>query len=70
MQTSVKLPQWLDDLIFEECGAKYRRSNSTMVVIDWDKANINNYLGTYFPRSTQKAIVSFLNIFPNIRRSG
>ena len=63
MQTSVKLPQWLDDLIFEECGAKYRRSNSTMVVIDWDKANINNYLGTYFPRSYTESYCIFSEYF-------
>ncbi|MCI7701249.1 MAG: hypothetical protein SPL14_03565 [Candidatus Onthomorpha sp.] len=63
MQTSVKLPQWLDDLIFKECGAKYKRSNSTMVVIDWDKTNINNYLGTYFPRSYTESYCIFSEYF-------
>ena len=51
MQNSITLPQWLDDLIFNQLGAKYCRSNSDMTVIDWDKNDVLNYLGTYFPRS-------------------
>lgn len=50
MQNRVTLPQWLDHLIFEELGAKYCRSNSDMTVIDWDKNDMLNYLGTFFPR--------------------
>lgn len=55
MITNVTLPQWLDDLIFNELGAKYCRSNSDMTVIDWDRNDILNYLGTYFPRSYAEA---------------
>lgn len=51
METHVTLPKWLDDYIFNELGAKYCRSNADMTVIDWDKSDMLNYLGTYFPRS-------------------
>lgn len=61
METHVTLPKWLDDYIFNELGAKYCRSNSDMTVIDWDKSDMLNYLGTYFPRSYAEAycIMSF-----------
>lgn len=49
------LPQWLDDYIFNKLGAKYCPSNSEMTVIDWDKSDMLNYLGTYFPRSYAEA---------------
>lgn len=51
MVKSVRLPLWLDDMIFKQLGAKYCRSNSDMTVIDWDKNDVLNYLGTYFPHS-------------------
>ena len=51
MLTSVTLPTWLDKLIFQKMGAKFCRSNADMTVIDWDKADMLKYLGTYFPRS-------------------
>lgn len=59
MQDSVILPQWLDHLIFEQLGAKYCRSNADMTVIDWDKDDVLNYLGTYFPRSYAEAYCIF-----------
>lgn len=55
METYVTLPKWLDDYIFGELGAKYCRSNADMTVIDWDKSDVLNYLGTYFPRSYAEA---------------
>jgi len=55
MTTDVVLPQWLDEYIFERLGAKYCRSCSDMTVIDWDKDEVLNYLGTYFPRSYAEA---------------
>ena len=58
MLNSVTLPQWLDHLIFEELGAKSCRSNSDMTVIDWDKKDVLNYLGTYFLGVMQKHIAS------------
>ena len=63
MQNSVTLPQWLDHLIFEELGAKYCRSNSDMTVIDWDKNDVLNYLGTYFPRSYAESFCIFSEFF-------
>ena len=69
MQNSVTLPQWLDHLIFEELGAKYCRSNADMTVIDWDKNDVLNYLGTYFPRSYAESYCIFSNLFqtqPNL----
>lgn len=63
MQDIVKLPQWLDNLIFEQLGAKYCRSNSDMTVIDWDKKDVLNYLGTYFPRSYAESYCIFSHLF-------
>lgn len=63
MQTSVNLPKWLDDLIFSKMGAKYCCSNADMTVIDWDKSDILNYLGTYFPRSFAEAYCIFTSYF-------
>ena len=63
MQDSVILPQWLDNLIFEQLGAKYCRSNADMTVIDWDKNDVLNYLGTYFPRSYAESYCIFSDYF-------
>lgn len=59
----ITLPTWLDDLIFKELGAKYCRSNTDMTVIDWDRRDVLNYLGTYFPRSYAEAICIFNSCF-------
>ena len=59
MTTSVQLPQWLDNLIFEQLGAKYCRTNDDMTVIDWNKSDVLNYLGTYFPRSYAESYCIF-----------
>lgn len=63
MQNSVILPKWLDNLIFEQLGAKYCRSNADMTVIDWDKSDVLNYLGTYFPRSYSESYCIFSEFF-------
>lgn len=63
MLTEVRLPEWLDNYIYCELGAKYCRSNSDMTVIDWDKSDILNYLGTYFPRSYAEAYCIFSHYF-------
>lgn len=65
MQDRVTLPQWLDNLIFEQLGAKYCRSNADMTVIDWDKNDVLNYLGTYFPRSYAESYCIFTEFFKN-----
>lgn len=59
MKTSITLPQWLDTLLFNKLGAKYFCSNTDMTVIDWDKKDILNYLGTYFPRSYAESYCIF-----------
>lgn len=61
MIDSVSLPQWLDDYIFNQLKANYCPSNADMTVIDWDKSNVLNYLGTYFPRSYAEAYCIFRN---------
>lgn len=63
MVDSVSLPLWLDDYIFNQLKANYCPSNSDMTVIDWDKSNVLNYLGTYFPRSYAEAYCIFRNFF-------
>lgn len=65
MQNNVILPHWLDKLIYEQLGAKYCRSNADMTVIDWDKNDVLNYLGTYFPRSYAESYCIFSEFFKN-----
>lgn len=68
MATDVILPQWLDDFIFGTLGAKYCRSCSDMTVIDWDRKDILNYLGTYFPRSYAEVYCIFSDFFSKYPR--
>lgn len=63
MINNVTLPQWLDDYIFNQLKANYCPSNSDMTVIDWDKSNVLNYLGTYFPRSYAESYCIFRDFF-------
>jgi len=63
------LPNWLDTFIFDQLGGRFCKSNADMTVIDWDRGEILNYLGTYFPRSyvesrfiaTREILSSFSN---------
>ena len=59
----MKLPLWLDNLIFNELKAKYCPRNSDMTNIDDDKAKTLNYLGTYFPRSYAESYCIFCEYF-------
>lgn len=63
MLCNIKLPQWLDELIFNQKGASYCPSKADMTVIDWDRSDILNYLGTYFPRSYAEAYCLFSDYF-------
>lgn len=63
MTDSVSLPRWLDDYIFVRQHANYCPSNADMTVIDWDKSNVLNYLGTYFPRSYAEAYCIYHRYF-------
>lgn len=65
MNTNVVLPVWLDDYIFNDLKANYCRSNGDMTVIDWDKKDVLNYLGTYFPRSYAESYCIFSDNFNN-----
>jgi SAM-dependent methyltransferase len=67
LTTSIMLPEWLDKHIFEVLGAKYCRSNTDMTVIDWDKSDVLNYLGTYFPRSYVESYCIFYKYFENFK---
>ena len=60
---NIILPEWLDRLIFDNLGGKYCRANKDMTVIDWNKAEIQNYLGTYFPRSYAESLCIFTDYF-------
>lgn len=59
MNKCVTLPAWLDDYIFNHLGARHNRINGNMVVLEWDKDKILDYLGTYFPRSYTEAYCIF-----------
>ncbi len=63
MTNNILLPQWLDNLIFNELNAKYCPSFSTMTNIDDDKEKTLNYLGTYFPRSYAESYTIFTDYF-------
>lgn len=63
MEDAMTLPLWLDHLLFKNLNAKYCRSNSNMVVIDWDQQDMLTYLGTYFPRSYVEAYQIFSDHF-------
>ena len=63
MEDAMTLPLWLDHLLFKNLYAKYCRSNSNMVVIDWDQQDMLTYLGTYFPRSYVEAYQIFSDHF-------
>ena len=60
---NIVLPDWLDTLIFDELGAMYHRACQDMTVIDWDKVEVRNYLGTYFPRSYAESLCIFSGYF-------
>lgn len=60
---TIKLPKWLDDLLFQNLGARFCKSNADITVIDWDKNEILNYLGTYFPRSFAESLTIFNEFF-------
>ena len=58
-----QLPKWLDDMIFGDLEAKYSRSCCDMTVIDWNRAEIKQYLGTYFPRSYVESVCLYSRWF-------
>lgn len=63
MKHSVMLPQWLDNFIYNQKGGTYEPVCSEMTVIDWNRADLLKYLGTYFPRSYAESYCLFDYIF-------
>ena len=63
IHNEVVLPEWLDELLFSELNANYCPTGTDMSVIDWDKNDILNYLGTYFPRSFAESYCIFKFLF-------
>ena len=56
MNKSITLPQWLDNIIYNECDAIYEpRPEDVMTNPDKDYDFAKLYLGTYFPRSYAEA---------------
>ncbi len=60
---SVSIPVWLDDLIFSQLSAVYEPQYKNFVVLEWTKAEIQKYLGTYFPRSFAESLCIFSKYF-------
>lgn len=66
MQISVKLPVYIDKLVFNELNAKYEPDYTKFnknLYLNQDENLI--YLGTYFPRSYAESYPIFTNLFNN-----
>jgi len=66
MQTNVKLPVYIDELIFNKLNAKYKPDYTKFnknLYLNQDENLI--YLGTYFPRSYAESYLIFTNLFNN-----
>lgn len=59
----IRLPQWLDAMIYHDYKAFYQPCMKDMLVIQWDKNDIIKYLGTYFPRSFTESYCVFTKYF-------
>lgn len=58
----VRIPQWIENLLFEELGANHQPSGRNRDFdnnLDADEASIQTYLGTYFPRSLAESFTVF-----------
>lgn len=66
MKECILLPQWLDDIIFNEYKAIYEpRPEDVMSNADKDYDFAKLYLGTYFPRSYAEAYCIFRKLLDN-----
>lgn len=59
----IKLPQWLDKLIYKEFEGNYEPCCKDLVVLNWNRKEIIQYLGTYFPRSFTESYCIFSKYF-------
>ena len=63
---SVQLPEWLDDIIYNEFGAVYEpRPQDVEYNPDQQFEFVQLYLGTYFPRSYAEAYCIMSRLFDN-----
>lgn len=63
---SVQLPEWLDDIIYNEFGAVYEpRPQDVVYNPDQQFEFVQLYLGTYFPRSYAEAYCIMSRLFDN-----
>lgn len=61
----ITIPQWVDDLIFNQLGASHAPAGAARSFdhnLHSSKDEINIYLGTYFPRSLAEAFIVFDNL--------
>jgi hypothetical protein len=66
LKTETRLPDFLDDLIYNHFNAKYAPDFKRFDYnLDLTKEEILQYLGTYFPRSYAESFCIFDNIFLN-----
>jgi len=66
LKTETRLPQWLDDFIFNDLKAKYAPDFHRFEYnLDLSEDENLKYLGTYFPRSYTESFCIFDNIFQN-----
>ena len=63
----MRIPKWLDDLIFKALGGSYAPVRGKMIVKTWDMKRVLEYLGTYFPRSFAEALYIFGEYFSSHR---
>ena len=66
LKTETRLPQWLDNFIFNHLKAEYAPDFQRFEYnLDLNKDDNLKYLGTYFPRSYAESFCIFDNIFQN-----
>ena len=66
----IKLPDWLDDYLFNQLKAKFKKKNSDLLVLEWNREDILGYLGTYFPRSFAESFYIFSNYLDGDKQLG
>lgn len=65
-KSETDLPEWLDDLIFNQLGASYSPGDTRyQYTRDLPPDEVKVYLGTYFPRSYCEAFCIAVNLFTN-----
>ncbi len=61
---AIKIPQEIDDLIFNELNGIYSKGGNVDIAIDTDEF-YKIYLGTYFPRSLCESFLIFYDLYSN-----